>query len=99
MFVAPCMNYFKAKHIMVAATLLNACSTLFFLYSSNYWYLLGSRIVQGIAYAFFITYQPVWINTFAPRRVVTRWISTAQSLSVIGIIIGYIVGSAAADAE
>ncbi len=78
---------------------MNASSTLLFLYSTNYYALLGARIVQGFSYAFFSTYQPVWINTFAPKKMVTQWISYAQSLSMIGIIVGYIVGAMAADAK
>lgn len=41
----------------------------------------------------------MWINSFAPKRQVTQWISYAQSLSMVGIIIGYIVGAMAADAH
>lgn len=78
---------------------MNASSTLLFLYSTDYDVLLFARIIQGISYAFFSTYQPVWINTFAPKKVVTQWISYAQSLSMIGIIIGYMVGALAADAK
>ena len=60
---------------------------------------MGTRIVQGVALAFGTTYAPVWINNFAPRKTVTQWISYMQSLSMIGIIVGYIVGSIAADAK
>jgi len=65
------MKYFKAKNVLVSAQILNASSTLLFLYSTNYYALLGARIVQGFSYAFFSTYQPVWINTFAPKKMVT----------------------------
>ena len=45
LFVAPLMRCFKVKHVIVAATMLNASSTLFFLYSSDYWWLLTARVV------------------------------------------------------
>lgn len=44
LFVSPLMRIFKVKHVIVIATMLNASSTLFFLYSSNYWHLMGARI-------------------------------------------------------
>lgn len=97
--VAPLMRAYPAKNVLISAQLLNAASTLLFLYSTSYWYLLGARIVQGFSYAFFSTYGPVWINVFAPKKMATQWLSWAQSLSMIGIIIGYMVGSLAADAE
>ena len=45
MFVAPLMRCFKVKHVLVAAQISNATSTLFFLYSDKYWLLLAARIV------------------------------------------------------
>ena len=70
-FVSPVMKTFKAKHVIVIAQALNASSTLLFLYSTDYYALIGARIVSGFSYAFFSTYQPVWINTFAPKKMVT----------------------------
>ena len=83
----------------MVAHIFNASSTLFFLYSDKYWLLLAARVVQGIAYSFFISYQPVWINTFAPKKSATQWISYGQSLAMTGIIVGYILGAIAADAK
>ena len=48
-FVSPIMRYFKVKHVLIFTQLMNAFSTLLFLYSTSYWYLLGARIVQGFA--------------------------------------------------
>ena len=55
-FVSPIMKAFKAKHVIVVAQILNASSTLLFLYSTDYYYLLAARIVSGFSYAFFSTY-------------------------------------------
>ena len=46
-----------------------------------------------------VTYVPVWINTFAPASRATQWLSFQQSLSLVGVILGYIVGSIAADSK
>ena len=56
LFVAPMMSCFKVKHVLIGAHILNASSTLFFLYSDTYWLLLSARIVQGVSYAFYVTY-------------------------------------------
>jgi len=44
-FVAPLMKTFKVKHVLVVSLFLNASSTLLFLYSTDYYALLGARIV------------------------------------------------------
>ena len=98
-FVSPVMARFNAKTVIIVCEVFNSLSCLLFLYSSDYYWLLFARIIQGCAQAFLVTYSPVWINTFAPKSKVTKWISYQQSLSMIGIIAGYIVGSLAADAE
>ena len=45
LFVAPIMSCFSVKSVLVMAHLCNASSTLFFLYSDQYWLLLGARVV------------------------------------------------------
>ena len=99
LFVSPIMATFRAKTVIIWCEMLNSLSCLLFLYSSNYYWLLFARVIQGCSQAFLVTYSPVWINTFAPQNRVTTWISYNQSLSMIGVIAGYIVGSLAADAE
>ena len=49
--------------------------------------------------AFFYSYAPVWINHFAPRKSQSTWISIQQSFTMIGGVLGYVVGSFAADHE
>ena len=51
------------------------------------------RFMLGFTQAFSVIYAPVWVNEFSPRRSSTIWIATMHMFTVVGVLIGYIVGS------
>lgn len=55
------------------------------------------RALNGIAQAIISTYAPAWVNEFSSKANQTAWIASCQGFGILGIALGAIVGSIAAD--
>ncbi len=58
----------KAKHIVVAAAIMNALTVAVFALVENYWVIFASRIFVGLSLGVFIIFSPVWIDLHAPKE-------------------------------
>ena len=58
----------KAKHIVVAAAIINALTVAVFALVENYWVIFASRILVGMSQGVFIIFSPVWIDLHAPKE-------------------------------
>lgn len=96
-FLAPAMNSFDAKTVLVGCQVLNVIGSFLFISTKVYWILLAARILNGVAQAFICAYAPVWINEFAPKTSSTIWMAYMQLFSILGSLFGSIIGSIAAD--
>lgn len=96
-FTAPVMLQFEARTVLTFSALCNAIGTFLFIGSKNFYVMVFGRALSGIAQAWICTYAPVWINEFAPRAYQTTWMGLYQAVSIIGAVIGTVLGSIAAD--
>jgi predicted MFS family arabinose efflux permease len=79
----------RAKHVIIAASIVNALFVSSFLVTSNFWILFSTRFITGLAKVMFVIYFPVWIDQHAPPASQTMWISLYFLTVPIGLIIGY----------
>ncbi|KAF8821108.1 transporter, major facilitator family protein [Cardiosporidium cionae] len=85
-------QHISAKWILVASL----CGLSLFLYLFTKTRFLGmmyvARFFSGACQALPIVYIPVWIDDFAPKESLTKWMSYSQLASIFGIVGGYLLG-------
>ncbi|PFH34438.1 hypothetical protein BESB_064690 [Besnoitia besnoiti] len=90
-FCARCLEVFRPQRLLTFSLLLNACAVLLFAASSTCPALFFSRFLIGFSQTAFVVYAPVWIDTFAPAKLLTLWMGLTQSAVVFGVVGGYLL--------
>lgn len=93
LFVSIIFQKYKANNVLGAFMIANAIACFVFSMSYDMWLLYPMRFMMGFTQAFCVIYGPVWVNEFSPRGSNAKWMAFLHSFSVIGVIVGYIVGS------
>jgi len=100
MFSCPVSGYLFTAYgnqriVICGAVLLNPFAVLAMALAPSPVFLYVARFVSGFLRAPIIIYAPVWVDEFAPKKSLTRWVSVLQANVALGIMLGYLLGGIA----
>jgi len=88
-------KYRSQRRIVLCAVLFNTVAVWTFGSATTTTWLFVGRAMIGFSQAPMIIYAPVWVDEFAPRGSLTKWMSLLQGSVAIGVMLGYLLGGAA----
>ncbi|KEP66592.1 UNVERIFIED_CONTAM: transporter, major facilitator family protein [Hammondia hammondi] len=89
-FCARCLEVVGPQRLLLVSLLLNAAAVVFFAVSSSCFSLFLSRFLIGFSQTAFVVYAPVWVDKFAPHKLLTVWMGLTHSAVVVGVVVGYL---------
>ncbi|ESS36441.1 transporter, major facilitator family protein, partial [Toxoplasma gondii VEG] len=89
-FCARCLEAVGPQRLLLVSLLLNAAAVVFFAVSSSCFSLFLSRFLIGFSQTAFVVYAPVWVDKFAPHKLLTVWMGLTHSAVVVGVVVGYL---------
>lgn len=93
LFVTLFFNKWGPAKVCASMLLLNTLCCFLFSFSKIKLVLFTTRFLMGVSEAFVVIYGPVWVNNYAPDKHSTKWMGILHSMSVLGVMLGYLVAS------
>ncbi|MGJ8692335.1 MAG: sugar porter family MFS transporter [Thalassotalea sp.] len=87
-FAGPCADLYGRKKVIIAIAALYVISAIFSAFASNYYMLVGARMIGGIAFASLVL-APMYIAEISPAKLRGKMISINQLNIVIGLSAAY----------
>ncbi|EAN31078.1 Major Facilitator Superfamily protein [Theileria parva strain Muguga] len=95
--MSPFMPYiylaFSSQMVVTVAITIKTLSLIIYGLASNKYMFFFSRFCIGASQSLFITFYPIWVDTFAPKFYRNIWMSIIQSGIIIGMALGYVCTS------